>query len=305
MTFADWLTDTRSRIRLDGIDGVKDSLYELYVGGLRRTDLLYSSGEHVFEREWDVLVLLDACRPDLIGEVADQYLFLDEPDTLVSVGSSSIQWIERTFTDEYEDEMRETVYVTGNPFSKQVLSNEDLLSLDEVWRYGWDEETGTIPARQVTDRAIAAGREHDFDRLVVHYMQPHFPSIPDPLTDGMNAETLGDGEGWDSPWHHLRRGELDIEAVWSSYRANLHYVLKDVALLLDNLDAERVAISADHANAVGEFGVYGHPKAPIRAIREVPWYETSSTDDGNYAPELESRTERGNVEEKLDALGYL
>ncbi|WP_134670599.1 hypothetical protein [Halorussus marinus] len=305
MTLADWLSETRERIAEDGTRGIKESIHELYIGGLRRTNPLYSRGEHVFERDWDVLVVLDACRVDLMSEVAGEYPFLDEPDTLVSVGSSSIQWMERTFTEHHDAELRDTVYVTGNPFSKRVLSDEDLLALDEVWRYGWDDETGTIPGRHVTDRAIAAGREQDYERLIVHYMQPHFPSIPEPLTDGMNAQTLGDGEGWDSPWHRLRRGELDEETVWSSYRSNLDYVLEEVGILLENLEAERVAISADHANAAGEAGVYGHPKVPIRAIREVPWYETNATDTETYDPKLEPDAERGDIEEKLGALGYL
>lgn len=305
MTFADWISDTHERIRQDPVEGITESLYELYVGGLRRGNAVYSPGEHIFERDWDVLLLLDGCRTDLVREVSDEYEFLDEPGTHVSVGSSSIQWMERTFTDEYAEELGETVYVSGNPFSKRVLSDGDLLALDEVWRYGWDDDAGTIPARNVTDRAIAAGREYDAERLVVHYMQPHFPSVPDPLTDGMNAETLGDGEGWDSPWHRLRRGELDRKTVWSSYRENLRYVLNDVELLLQNLDAGRVAISADHANAAGEFGVYGHPKAPINTLREVPWYVTSASDTGEREPELQPVDERGDVEEKLGALGYL
>lgn len=305
MTLVDWLSDTSDRIRSDPVGGTAESLYELYLGGLRRTNALYSGGEHVYRRDWDVLILLDACRVDLLEEVADEYPFLDDPGTLTSVGSSSIEWLEHTFTDEYADEMQETVYVTGNPFSKRVLSDDDLLALDEVWRYDWDEETGTIPARPVTDRAIAAGRENDHDRLIVHYMQPHFPSVPEPLTDGMNAETLGDGEGWDSPWHRLRRGELDHDTLWSSYRENLRYVLEDVGLLLENLDAERVAISADHGNAAGEWGVYGHPRVPLESIRNVPWYETRATDTGSYVPEREPGAERGDLEEKLGALGYL
>jgi hypothetical protein len=305
MTLGEWISDTRRRIQQDGSSGAKESLYELYLGGLRRSDAFYSKGEHVFERDWDVLVLLDACRVDLMQEVADEYSFLDDSGELTSIGSSSIQWMERTFGDEFADELRETVYVTGNPFSKRVLSDGDLLALDEVWRYGWEDDAGTIPARNVTDRAIAAGRTYDAERLVVHYMQPHFPSVPEPLTDGMNAETLGDGEGWDSPWHRLRRGELDRQTVWSSYRENLRYVLNDVEKLLRNIDAERVAISADHANAAGEFGVYGHPKVSLNVLREVPWYVTSATDTKEYEPELEPASERGAVEEKLGALGYL
>ncbi|WP_245838506.1 hypothetical protein [Natronoarchaeum philippinense] len=241
----------------------------------------------------------------MLEEVAADYPFLGEADTLTSAGSSSIEWMEQTFDEEYAEEMQTTAYVTGNPFSKRVLGNGDVLALDEVWRYGWDDEAGTIPARNVTDRAIAAGREYDYERLIVHYMQPHFPSVPDPLTDGMNTETLGDGEGWDSPWHRLRRGEIDRDRLWESYRSNLRYVLEDVDVLLRNLDAERVVISADHGNAAGEWGVYGHPKVPLTPIREVPWYETTATDTGERDPEIEPDTERGDIEGKLGALGYL
>lgn len=306
MTVVDWISETSDRIREDGVAGIRRSLYELYIGGLRRINPLYSRGENIYDREWDVLVLLDACRVDLMREVNSEYDFLGNPDTFPSVGSSSIQWLERTFSDEHAAEMDRTVYVTGNPFSKQVLSDGNLCGLDEVWRYGWDDEVGTIPARHITDRAIAAGRTYeDRDRLIIHYMQPHFPSIPQPLTDGMNSATLGDGEGWESPWHRLRSGELEREIVWSSYRANLEYVLDNVELLLNNLDADRVVISADHANAMGEFGVYGHPKVPLRVLRDVPWYETTATDTGKYKPELEPDDEQEDISAKLSALGYL
>lgn len=306
MTVVDWISETGDRIRKNGVAGVRESAYELYIGGLRRANPFYGGGQHIYDREWDVLVLLDACRVDLMREVDSEYEFLGNLDTHTSVGSSSIQWMERTFSDDYAEEMARTVYVTGNPFSKQVLSDGDLLGLDEVWRYGWDDEAGTIPARHITDRAIAAGRNYeDCDRLIIHYMQPHFPSVPQPLTDGMNTATLGDGEGWDSPWHRLRSGELDRYTVWSSYRANLEYVLDDVELLLDNLGADRVVISADHANAAGEFGVYGHPKVPLRVLRDVPWYETTATDSAGYEPELKPNDERGDINEKLSALGYL
>ncbi|WP_224336160.1 hypothetical protein [Haloprofundus halobius] len=305
MTLGDWVSDTKGRVRDDGVAGLRESGYELYLGGLRRVNEFYPTGTNVYDREWDALVLLDACRVDLMREVADEYPFLNRPGELVSVGSSSIDWMERTFTDERRDEMRRTAYVTGNPFSHRVLSESDLLRLDDVWRYAWDDDAGTIPARPITDRAIAAGRETDADRLVVHYMQPHFPSVPDPLGGGMNCETLGEGAGWDSPWDRLRRGELTEGRVWESYRANLRYVLDDVSLLLENLDAERVVISADHANANGEWGVYGHPKVPLPSVRRVPWYETSAEDEGTHDPETERNLESGAIEDKLSALGYL
>lgn len=305
MSFVEWASETGHRLRNDGLEGVKTSGYELYVGGLRRINAVYPRGTNIYDRKWDLLVLLDACRTDLIAEVADGYPFLDSPGELTSIGSSSLEWLQRTFTPERADEMRGTAYVTGNPFSYRVLDDEDLLVFDEVWKYAWNEDLGTVPARPLTDRAIAAGREYDPDRLVVHYMQPHFPSVPDPLSDGMNRETLGQGEGWESPWKLLRNGDVSWERVRDAYRSNLKYVLNDVALLLENVDADRAVISADHGNAAGEFGIYGHPRVPLSPVRTVPWYTTTATDEHRYSPEVTPGQVGGNVEQKLADLGYL
>ena len=39
---------------------------------------------------------------------------------------------------------------------------------------------------------------------------------------------------------------------------DFYYVLNDIGILLDNLDAERVVITADHGEAFGEYGILGH-----------------------------------------------
>lgn len=306
MTLADWLSETADRYREDGLRlGTAESAYELYIGALRRVNARWERGTNVYDDEWDVLVLLDGCRVDLMESVAPEYGFLDRPDTRRSVGSSSIEWLEGTFTDERRAEMRNTAYVTGNPFSHRVLDGGDLQVLDEVWTYAWDDDAGTIPARPITERAVDVARRENPERLVVHYMQPHFPSVPDPLGGGMNADTLGEGEGWYDPWDRLRRGELTAERVGESYRENLRYVLDEVALLRENVDADTVAISADHGNAAGERWVYGHPKVPHRQIRRVPWYLTDAEDTGSLEPTLEREDRReDDLEGKLSALGY-
>jgi hypothetical protein len=308
MTFSDWVTETRESINELGLSmGLREGAYELYVGGLRRANPYYPGTTNVYDREWDVLLILDGCRVDLMAEVAAEYPFLDRRDEITSVGSSSIQWLENTFVEEHREKMRETAYVTANPFSHRVLSDGDLLALDEVWRYEWDDELGTIPARPVTDRAISTKRELDPNRLVVHYMQPHFPSVPDHLGGGMNANTLGEGAGWEDPWDRVRKRELELDRVWESYRENLRYVLDEVALFLENADADRVAITADHGNAAGEWGVWGHPRVPVPEIRRVPWYEAAARDTGEYDPEVTVSvpTDDEDVQSKLSALGYL
>jgi hypothetical protein len=307
MTFADWLAETRARVAREGMDGVRASGYELWVGALRRTDRFADPGVNVYDRSWDALVILDGCRADVLRGVAHEYDFLDSPGTHRSPGSTSYEWMERTFADEYADEMSRTMHVSANPFTHQYLDAELFALLDEVWRDVWDEAAGIVPARPVTDRAIRAGRAcGPNERLLVHYMQPHFPSVPRPLGGSATLEEWRDGR--EMAWQGLRRGEFTEREVWRAYVANLRYVLDDLGILLDNLDAERVAITADHGNAKGEWGVYGHPNVPIDVLREVPWFVTSATDRRTRDPDVDA-TERKEttdeaVAERLQALGY-
>ena len=49
-------------------------------------------GENVYDRDWDVLVVLDACRPDALRDAAAEYAFLDAVETVRSVGDWSSEW---------------------------------------------------------------------------------------------------------------------------------------------------------------------------------------------------------------------
>lgn len=271
-----------------------------------RTSMLI--GVPVYGQDWDVLVVLDACRPDTLEEVAGKYDFLPSTvGTTFSLGSSSWPWMARNFTAEFSSEMTETAYVVSNPFSDEYLSADEFQLLDEVWRYAWDDELGTIRARPVTERAIEVARSIGPERLIVHYMQPHFPSVPQHLGYATDLDEWG--THWDSPWDDVREGKVDKSDLLDAYRANLEYVLDDVAILLRSIDAERVVISADHGNAFGEWGVWGHPQEPLPVLRRVPWVVTQARDSGEYVPDAEYQQHRdvdeGVKSERLRALGYV
>ncbi|MFB6151549.1 MAG: hypothetical protein ABEJ40_07070 [Haloarculaceae archaeon] len=270
-------------------------------------------GVPVYERDWDVLVILDACRADLMDEVAreyaDEYPFLAPYRRHTSLGSNSGEWMDRNFTDEYADEMAGTAMVTGNPHSETYLDEDDFMLLDEVWRYAWEDEDELFRPEYLTDRAISVGRNYDPERLIVHYMQPHHPFIPH--FDGFETDLHGK---WLNQWRDVRVGHVSKEEKWRQYRDNLLYVLDYVELLLDSVTADSVVISSDHGEAVGEWGIYGHYGIPLRVLREVPWIETSARDTGEYDPEFvpESVPEstdrsgsRRDVEDQLEKLGYV
>ena len=305
MTFADWITESRRQIRQDGWQGVKDSLYKFYVGAFRNLGRRWNYGEPIYESDWDLLIVLDACRTDLMADVVDEYDFVDR-ETTYSVASSSAEWMTKNFDEAYAREVERTAYVTANPYSERLLDADDFAFLDEVWKTAWDDEVRTIPAEGVTAAAVAAARERDFDRLVVHYMQPHHPFVTNPMDKGLPRDEFS-STPWDNVWHKLRRGQVDRQVVWDAYADNLRYVLDQVAVLLENVDAERAVVTSDHANLMGEFGLYAHPDyVPIPTLKRVPWCVTSAEDTGSFdAGEAEGRRDLNmSVDEQLEHLGY-
>ncbi len=285
-----------------------------YLRCLQAVGRVLPYGENVYDREWDVLVVLDACRPDALEAVAADTEYIENVGRIRSVGSWSSEWLENSFDPaSRRDAVAGTAMVTGNTWTDRYLDAGAFGALDEVWKYAWDEDLGTVPADAITDRAVATARGGDHDRLVVHYMQPHHPFVGDPLEGDSGMARTGQESSACSPWVLLRRGETDIDRVWAAYLSNLEYVLGSVATLLENVDG-RVAITADHGNLFGEWGLYGHPMyAPVPALRSVPWCETTAQDQGSYEP---TRTppeplpvsrvyDAGSDRDRLEALGYL
>jgi hypothetical protein len=297
--------------------------YNFYLGAWNTITSRYPIGTNVFEKEWDVLILLDTCRVDALQSVASEYDFLTNVESLVSVGSTSSEWIANTFREEYLDVINNTAYVTGNGHSQRVLSNQvypdpqyqtpgwpikmnfvherDLLLLDQPWAYVEEDEPGHVSADAVTDRTISVGREYDWDRIVVHYSQPHSPYVSNAIMEDRELFSYED-----DPFPELREGNVSKDVVWEAYISELHGVLESVETLLKNIDAPKVAISADHGEAFGEWGMYGHVQGMLHPdVKIVPWAETSAEDTHTVEPEIEhSDEEIQSMKEQLEALGY-
>jgi len=316
--FKRWLVHSYKRASEQGWEGASESAFQLYKG-LWRFGTHLPIGTNVYEYDWDVLIVLNGCQFDLMREVSDEYDFIESVGTIYSVGSHSIEWTEQTFTQNYLSEINETIYVTANPHSDAIgIDTSELREVDEVWRYGFDDNLGTIPPQVVTDRAIRADRTHRPEWLVVHYMQPHQPFITAerersrqlPLADAVGADDKGwsPGDvGRNNVWRRYRRGELTYEEVWDPYKDTLRMVLDDVEVLLDTLGTRTVAITADHGNAIGEWKMYGHTHGFVHpSVRRVPWVETTGRDASDYEPaSWIDNEEPSSVGDVLKALGYV
>ena len=282
----------------------------------------YPIGTNIYEREWDVLIILDACRADALREVADEFDFIDHVDSIWSLGSTSHEWMAKTFSEEWREEIANTIYLTGNGFAQRTfvddeppvnennpasfpalstVNADDFKLLKGVWDVGHDHNLGNVPPRYITDRAIELGRNKSAKRFIIHYNQPHTPYLADAIaTNGTPAPFESD------PFPMLQNGELRREQAWNAYIENLRLVLGEVELLINNLDAERVAISADHGEAFGEWGQFGHPNAsPLPVVKKVPWAETTASDMRTHTPSKETQNKTTDLENHLADLGYL
>jgi hypothetical protein len=310
-------------------------LFCLFQIGWMATTTRYSLRTNVFDEDWHALIILDACRTDAITEVASEYPFINENEisSQWSVGSTSKEWILKTFTQEYLDQISSTSYICGNSFSnwfddrpvdyitytetrdttiskidklnslfkQNLVRYDDFGHVEDLSPYGELNESGVTPkAETVTDHAVHAGRRQNSERMIVHYMQPHAPY----LKRAMEGKEMKEFES--NPWRALKNGE-SRQKVWNAYLDNLRYVLDSVSVLLSNLDANNVIITADHGELFGEFGKYGHGCGILHpSLKKVPWISTTATDTGDYTPELESIDESDvqSVDERLEALGY-
>lgn len=296
-----------------------------------RTARYLRGGEtYIWEGEWDVCLVLDGCRLDAFRAVADEYDWLPDAEavgSIWSVGSMSPEWISRTFFDR-PDEAQRAGYLSANPFTvkenyrpypRLPVTEADVGHLDPAlgeWVQD-DPDLGisTVPPDALTDRTIDAWRrrdELDIDRLVVHYMQPHTPFLTRPqwFGDSRNLDAFGepnrDDDNERDVWLRVRDGELSQSEVWGAYLDNLRWVLNSIETLRHNCDAT-VAITSDHGQGLGEWGVWSHPPdTHTPQVREVPMVKLRGRDTKMYSPSIDASSggvDTG-VDERLAALGY-
>lgn len=284
--------------------GVRSSVSEAvsYLrGSLFKLNSMLLSQPVIFDDDWDVLIILDACRSDTMKQASADYEWISEVDTRYSVGPDSPTWMDRTFTMTDDSELSETAYVTANPYSDYHAPQNRLARLEEVWKYAWDDEIGTVPPRPVTDAGITIAQQ-DYSRVIIHYMQPHFPSIPTNL--GYEINKNGDDDEW--IWNSSIDDNATKQKIYSAYEDNLRYILNEVSILINNLNSDRIVITADHANAFGEYGIWGHPRnQPAPVVLRVPWIVTEATDTGDHRTTDYSKNESSiGLTDQLEALGY-
>lgn len=263
-----------------------------------------TSGDDFMEEDWDNLVILDACRYDMFKE---HNTIEGDLQSRISRGSATIGFLKGNFDGR---KFHDTVYVTANP---QLEWNTDKVDTEfykiiNLWEddESWNEELHTVLPEKVTERALEAAEEYPDKRILVHYMQPHTPFLPEEGKEAMTEYIY---------WHRIMEGELDPteEEAWKLYNNNLKRVLPHVEELVKGLKGKTV-VTADHGNMVNErsfpipYREWGHPnRTYVEKLVKVPWLvvegERREIKEGT-PEETDSDSEEEEIKEKLKHLGY-
>ena len=266
-------------------------------------------GTNIFDRDWDVLIILDACRYDLFEEYApnhEVYSYFDDVQSIRSVASMTTNWLRRTFDDIPTNLLQNTHYVSGAGQSERCLDEGDFYQIDHVWKYALDPDYGQTQPEAITDAAISAIRTSSADQIIVHYTEPHAPFLH--CVGKYESRGLEPG-GTQNVWAGLENGIYDRNEIWDDYGQNLLRVLDEVEAIIRNSEG-KIVVTSDHGNAMGEWGIYGHPaNVPINVIRNVPWAETDGLGEHTYEVKgrghMTTEAKTPSVEEHLQALGYV
>ena len=259
--------------------------------------------ELIWNKKFDALIILDACRYDIFSNVIHDYL----DGTLIPVispASVTIDWLRRVWSGRRWPDI---VYVSASPMinKRGLLRDFDarkrFLYIEEVWDWGWDEDFITVPPNNVnlavklamTKMKLRGLKYIEDYKLVIHYVQPHAPYVSFKNITSMISKTESlKKEIEDVTLRKLGRfcGKLSIDHVLlaslmqvyknkktvdymlkKAYEYNLRWVIKYVAELTTRLNG-RIIITADHGELLGEYGLYFHMDLPLPILRMVPWF---------------------------------
>jgi len=259
--------------------------------------------DRLAETDWDVLVVLDACRYDALSRVTHWPV-----ESCRSPGTATGQWLRAC---ERSGVLEDSYVATGNV----NYANWDVgaAEIEHVWRDHWSDHLGNVLPEPVLDAAddfLADGSRP----VVAHILPPHAPYVAKvgnswipafPDTDVWRRNPDRDDEDKLSPQVAMASGQVDMDRAIDGYRASVEATWNTVVDYVSEWVADdiTVIVTADHGETFGrlrDWGMYGHPnKVHVGPLTKVPWIVFESA-----APIDENESATG-VQEKLEALGYV
>jgi hypothetical protein len=299
---------------------VARELNRLYFTKLARREF-NTEGVDIFEEDWDNLAILDACRYDLFKE---RHTLPGTLEARYSRGSHTKEFLRGNVQGR---ELLDTVYITASPmfYRDKEEYNTRFHAEINVWDTDWNKEHNTVLPEKVTKHAIEARKRFPQKRLLIHYIQPHYPfisnednrEIQDVNKNNNIATLVGESQNGRDIWSELLENKLKKtkKEIWKEYKANFDVTMEPLQQLIEGMEGKTV-ISADHGNMIGEHSYpipikeWGHPPGIYtRELVKIPWL----VNEGRKRPEIKEgeRVHEEDLEhdkiidDRLESLGYI
>lgn len=293
-----------SNLIQDALKDPEEALYQLYGRTFGRVRQRLSNhyqpltNELILDEDWDILVVLDACRIDTLKETSP---FDSEIHAAVTQGPNTGTWYRQNFADMDNDNI---IYLSGNPAAADADVANTFFKFEDCYNKYWDDNIktlngeGTVDPQKLARTAIYYNKEYPDKRIVAHFLQPHTPFVDTPATPS-NAKYNHAG---------IRKGKVSAEEIMKATSECLDYLSDALREIKKYTDGE-ILITADHGDALGEIGVYGHPPwARIEQVTKVP-RQIIHGDGRNLEidtlPSNFNNNEGVTRDERLKQLGYL
>ncbi|KXA97202.1 hypothetical protein AKJ38_01755 [candidate division MSBL1 archaeon SCGC-AAA259I14] len=152
-----------------------------------------SQKELIEEKEWKILIILDACRYDFFSRIYQDY-FKGNLRKVVSEGVGTPSWLRNTFRDK---QLKNTTYISANPhinslnveITEGFIATNHFHKIVDVWDFGWDDDVGGVPPAKVTKNLRHSLAKNPRNKFIAHFNQPHIPYLSLELTQEMNTES--------------------------------------------------------------------------------------------------------------------
>jgi len=243
---------------------------------IRCTSLLdrFMPKHNIFREKWDNLIILDACRFDFFKKAVKIMKIEGKLQKIFSPGTHTITFCEKTFTKEKYNDI---VCINANPHVGRTVGHKfhDIIS---VWSSNWCAIWGTVLPEDMTQSILNATIQYPNKRLLIWYVQPHYPFI------GYYITPTGAIEGCRSyvlfkDFEMFFNCDLTKKELRKRYMENLIRVLGEVKKVLKFLHGKTI-ITSDHGESLGDYffpiipiRVYGHYKdVKNRKMLIVPWF---------------------------------
>ena len=258
-----------------------------------------SQTELIQKKDWDILIILDACRfdayiaskaPKLGGRIYHTW----------SPASITPHWVMRTWLN---DRWNDVIYISANVFINKSLGpkkhlhrlfiyslKDQFMDIVEVWRKGTDRRLHTVPPWNVYRayktarlkmklRKMELGRDY---KMVIHFMQPHTPFITQEKLNTLiyklddEIKKMGLGLGFEYLYipymrKYLRKKDVD-KILWNGYMNNLNLALSYVEKIVKENRGKKIIVTSDHGEMMGEYNLYFHFNIENIQLRLVPYH---------------------------------